>query len=142
MLNKQLRALIETSLSAGRTLEDVRAILKKQGFLDSAITELFTEYQQGEKAPYVSDDVPVVPPEISSAEKMEEAINKNSPILKTEKAVPEGFQGMPKDPNANKESAGGETLEKEAPVRRSILSPKHSSKPINVGLGGVPELRN
>ena len=52
MLTKQLKALIDTSLAAGRKMEDVREILKKQGFLESAINELFSEYREGSKGSY------------------------------------------------------------------------------------------
>lgn len=64
MLTKQLKALIETSLSAGRGMDDIREILKKQGFLESAINELFAEYREGNKGSY--EEVPAPTPPVQN----------------------------------------------------------------------------
>ena len=55
MLTKQLEVLIKSSLDTGKKLDDIRQILKIQGFLDSAITEIFAEYRQGSKGSYVAE---------------------------------------------------------------------------------------
>lgn len=45
MLTKQLQVLIDVSLSSGRSFDDIRAILKIQGFGDTKIDEVFAEYR-------------------------------------------------------------------------------------------------
>jgi len=46
MLTKQLQVLIDVSLSSGRSFEDIRGILKVQGFGDGTIDEVFAEYRE------------------------------------------------------------------------------------------------
>jgi hypothetical protein len=45
MLTKQLQVLIDVSLSSGRSFDDIRSILKIQGFGDTKIDEVFAEYR-------------------------------------------------------------------------------------------------
>lgn len=46
MLTKQLQTLIDVSLSAGRSFDDIRDILQLQGFGDEAIDQLFAAYRE------------------------------------------------------------------------------------------------
>lgn len=46
MLTKQLQALIDISLSSGRSFDDIRALLKIQGFEDPNIDTIFEAYRQ------------------------------------------------------------------------------------------------
>jgi len=45
MITKQLKVLLDTSLSAGRTYDDIRGMLAMQGFSTEDINALFTEYR-------------------------------------------------------------------------------------------------
>lgn len=47
VLTKQLQVLIQSSLAQGRDYEDIREILMKQGFQESDITDLFSNYRGG-----------------------------------------------------------------------------------------------
>lgn len=114
MLTKQLKALIDSSLASGRNMGDIREVLKKQGFLDSAITELFNEYKQGEKRPVNStnDIGSNVMPVQAQPSVAEEKIKTNiSPALQQPEPKPEPEKILPRGS-------------------------------INVGLGGIPELQN
>jgi hypothetical protein len=45
MLTKQLQVLIDVSLSSGRSFDDIRNLLKAQGFSDSVIDDTFEAYR-------------------------------------------------------------------------------------------------
>lgn len=45
MLTKQLQVLIDVSLSSGRSFDDIRNLLKAQGFADSVIDDTFEAYR-------------------------------------------------------------------------------------------------
>lgn len=44
MITKQLKVVIDTSLKAGKTMDDVRGVLRLQGFDDQRIDTIFSEY--------------------------------------------------------------------------------------------------
>lgn len=141
MLTKQLKALIDTSLAAGRQMNDIREILKKQGFLESAIDELFSEYRQGEKGAY-ADEVH------SGAEQMEQTILSSqsvplkpdpveqTPLASSVQQTPTA-QSTPPFNNNLLQRQPDSTPE---PVAEEKTYQPHGS--IQVGLGDIPELRN
>ncbi len=67
MLTKQLQVLIDVSLSAGRSFDDIRNILQIQGYTDVAIDDLFESYRASGQTPRgytqgAGAQAPVAPP--------------------------------------------------------------------------------
>lgn len=138
MLTKQLKVLLDTSLSAGRTYEDVRGMLKMQGFIDSDINLVFEEYRGSgaaqSAAPQTANPAPAAAPSVPQSPQPPQPPNPFSstpftpPIVSPPPAAPQTPVAQPADVP---EVTQSEVLRSEVPAgfMPDIIPPEQVAPP-------------